>query len=198
MNIIFDIGGVTLSWSSELYLSHNFSNKEHLNAAYNHILNTPLWASLDKGTISYEDAIKISSEKSGLPEDTVEKLIDTIPDVLLPINATIDIIKELKGKDHKLYVLSNMGLKAADAIEEKYNFWDLFDGILFSSRIKMIKPDDEIFHHLADKYNLTINNSIFIDDTKENIIAADKLGFKTIHFESADQCRKELVNFKCL
>jgi HAD superfamily hydrolase (TIGR01509 family) len=198
MNIIFDIGGVTLSWSSELYLSHNFSEQEHIDAAYNHILNTPLWANLDKGTISDEDAVKISSERSGLPEHKIFKMLETIPDVLQPINATIDIIKELKGKGHKLYVLSNMCSKAADAIEERYNFWDLFDGILFSSRVKMIKPDDEIFHHLADTYNLNIGNSVFIDDTKDNIITADKLGFKTILFKSPEQCRHELVNYSCL
>ena len=28
MNIIFDLGGVTLHWSSKLYLLHNFPDKE--------------------------------------------------------------------------------------------------------------------------------------------------------------------------
>ena len=198
MNIIFDLGGVTLHWSSKLYLSHNFSDKEEYDLAYNHILNTPLWAELDKGTVSFEDAIKISSKKSKIPESKVRKMLKAIPDILLPIDETIEIIKELKSKGHKLYVLSNMSSHAADEIEKRYKFWNLFDGILYSSRIKMIKPDDEIFYYLTDKYNLIINNSIFIDDTKENIVTANKLGFKTIHFASSEQCRKELSIFNCL
>ena len=198
MNIIFDIGGVTLSWSNDLFLSHSFNDKKDYDTAYNYILNTPLWARLDKGTISHKEAIKISSEKSGLHESTVEKFIDSVPDVLQPIEATIDIIRELKGKGHKLYVLSNMGIEAAASIEEKYNFWEFFDGIMFSARVKMVKPDDEIFLHIAEKYDLNINNTIFIDDTEKNIKTASKLGFKTIHFDSSEQCREELKALQCL
>jgi len=198
MNIIFDLGGVTLSWSSDLFLSHNFNNKEQYDTAYNYILNTPLWAELDKGTVSHNDSVKIASKESGFSEKTVEKLINAIPDVLLPIDETLDIIKELKGKGHKLYVLSNMSLRAADEIEKKYNFWDLFDGIMFSSRVKMIKPDNEIFLHILEKYNLNVNDSVFIDDTEINVKAAQNLGFKTVHFKTPSQCEQELKKLNCL
>ena len=198
MNIIFDIGGVVLNWSYEIFLSHNFSNENDKDAARKHIVNTPLWRELDKGTITHENAVRIGAEKSGLPESAVDKLLHTVPDVLQPINETIDIIKELKSKNHKLYVLSNMSENAANSIEKKYDFWKFFDDIMFSGRVKMVKPDDEIFHHIAELYNLEIENTVFIDDTEENVGIAKKLGFKTILFNSPEQCRDELEKMNCL
>jgi FMN phosphatase YigB (HAD superfamily) len=37
-------------------------------------------------------------------------------------------------------------------------------------------------------------DSVFIDDREENLVAPRALGFHVIHFESADQLRRELGN----
>ncbi|MCF7790686.1 MAG: HAD family phosphatase [Victivallales bacterium] len=198
MNIIFDLGGVTFTWNQHLFLSHNFKDSNEYNTAAKCILNTSLWEKLDKGTASTEEIIKKGSEQSELPYKNVKKMVESIPEILQPISETIDIIKLLKSKGHKLFVLSNMGLDAAKKLEKKYHFWDLFDGITFSSRVNMIKPDTEIFMHVIEKYGLDIKNTVFIDDTYENILAATKLGIKVIHFDSAENCRKELTKLGCL
>ena len=56
----------------------------------------------------------------------------------------------------------------------------------------MVKPDPEIFHHLAQRYDLIPAETVFIDDHLPNIESARRLGFRTIHFADADQCRVEL------
>ena len=40
----------------------------------------------------------------------------------------------------------------------------------------------EIYLLLLERYNLKAEESIFIDDNYKNIIAANNLGFQTIHF----------------
>lgn len=91
-----------------------------------------------------------------------------------------------------------MSSKASDDIEKKYHFWDLFDGIMFSARVKMVKPDSEIFHKILDTYNLNPNETIFIDDIKENAEAARSIGITAIQFISPEQCRAELIKLNCI
>ena len=198
MNVIFDIGGVVLSWSKDLFLAHNFENPEEYRDIFENIIGSEDWRHLDRGTMSTGELVEIISKRTGLSEPLLQKMMDSIPDVLNPIEKTLDIIRHLKAKGHKLYVLSNMGIDIAAELERRYQFWELFDGIIFSGRIKMVKPDDEIFLHILEKYSLNVKDTVFIDDTKENIAAAEKLGFKTIHFHSADQCEDELTALNCL
>jgi len=83
-------------------------------------------------------------------------------------------------------------------LEKEYDIWDMFDGIVISSRIKKVKPDIEIYEHLLGEYNLDASETVFIDDTKENLVAANSIGIQTIHFVSAAQCRQALVELQCI
>ncbi|MGK0175780.1 MAG: 2-haloacid dehalogenase, partial [Ulvibacter sp.] len=57
---------------------------------------------------------------------------------------------------------------------------------------KMIKPNEEIYLLLLERYSLKAEESIFIDDNYKNIIAANKLGFHTIHFTENVNLEKRL------
>jgi FMN phosphatase YigB (HAD superfamily) len=39
---------------------------------------------------------------------------------------------------------------------------------------------------------LNASETVFIDDMKENLSAAEEFGLKTIHFTGADQCKQAL------
>ena len=49
------------------------------------------------------------------------------------------------------------------------------------SKEKITKPSKEIFKLAINRFNLTPNNTVFIDDNLENIKAAKDLKFRTIH-----------------
>jgi putative hydrolase of the HAD superfamily len=48
-----------------------------------------------------------------------------------------------------------------------------------SHEIHLRKPNDEIFEFVLEQNNLNPEHTLFIDDTKENTDAANKLGIKT-------------------
>jgi 2-haloacid dehalogenase len=54
------------------------------------------------------------------------------------------------------------------------------------------KPEPAIFIRLLDRFGLTPNTTLMIDDMKENLEAASKLGMQTIQFRSSGQIREEL------
>lgn len=91
-----------------------------------------------------------------------------------------------------------MHVASIDHIEQKYSFRDVFDGMVISCRIQMVKPELEIYQHLLQQHSLVANQTIFIDDTPSNLNAASKLGMKVIKFEDPCQCEKELKAVGCI
>ena len=61
---------------------------------------------------------------------------------------------------------------------------DLFDGIMTSGKTKMIKPNSDIFEACLTKFKINRNQAIFIDDTIENVQAAQNLGITSIHCQN--------------
>jgi putative hydrolase of the HAD superfamily len=87
---------------------------------------------------------------------------------------------------------------SASHLEERHNIWDLFDGVVFSSRVQMIKPEIEIYEHLLSRYGLVAAETVFIDDVSENLATASTLGIQTLLFENANRCKQDLENLGCL
>ena len=71
-----------------------------------------------------------------------------------------------------------------------------FDGAMIkrilNASVKMCKPNPEIYKMLIEKYNLVAEESIFIDDTAQNVEVARSLGFIGIDFTTKDASDKEI------
>jgi putative hydrolase of the HAD superfamily len=142
--------------------------------------------------------IERGARRAGVPEDQLAHIIYQVPAALVPIPETIEIIRQLKAAGHCLYALSNMGEVSMQHLEQSYDFLELFDGKVISARVRMIKPELEIFAHLLEQYQLDPRQTVFIDDLAANIESAAHFGIHTIHFTSPAQCRKALVRLGCL
>lgn len=199
MNIIFDLGGVVFHWDFANIIDNVLNNADKRNLIIGKIFHHNDWVEFDRGTISLEDVIERGAERTKLEIDEIEQALKNIPYSLAVNNKTIDIIQKLKntGK-HKLFVLSNMPMEFTKFILEKFSFWDLFDGIVFSCRIKMVKPELEIYNYLISNYSINPKDSVFIDDREENLIPAASLGLKTIKFISATKCEDKLKDYGVL
>ena len=109
-----------------------------------------------------------------------------------PLQGTVDLLLPLKHAGFELYGLSNWSSEKFGAVRAKYAFFQLFDSILLSGDVKLIKPEPGIFQALIDRIGRSASECLFIDDSEENISTARSLGFETIRFESPDQLRREL------
>jgi len=153
------------------------------------------WVSLDRGTLSFEQAVDRGASRTGLPQTEIERLLNEVPPSLAPIQQTIDLIGELSQTDNRLFVLSNMHTASIEYLEEKYDIWRHFDGIVISSRIRLVKPEIAIYEHLLKENRLDAADTVFIDDTPVNLDAAASTGIGTIQFLDPGQCREELRRF---
>lgn len=198
MNIVFDLGGVVFRWQPEVIIVSAFEDENTQGFVRKEIFEHSDWIELDRGTISLEAAIDRGATRTGLPAQDIARLLNTVPRFLTPIDKTIDLICRLSDTGNKLFVLSNMHRASITYLEQQYDIWEMFHGVVISSRIKTVKPEIEIYQHLLDKYQLRPAETIFIDDTEENLTAASSLGIQTIRFFDSTQCERALVDRQCL
>ena len=198
MNVVFDLGGVVFTWRPRHIIEHVFKNPEIHEKIRTEIFAHPDWEKLDRGVLDNEEAIERGSMRTGLSRSEISRLMRYIPLSLTPIKDTVKLIHSVKRSGNQVFALSNMHLSSIEHIERKYSFWDLFDGVVISCRVRMVKPEEEIFKYLLDMYGLRVDETVFIDDTELNVNTALRLGFGAIKFDNPSQCEYELRLIGCI
>ena len=198
-NIIFDIGNVILQFDIKEVIP-NFTKKEsEKQFIINNIINSPEWLQyslIDTGCISREQAIEIVEDRTNhINDELIEKFWYRYNDYSFINDNVIDIIKELKEKDYKIYLLSNINSHTYNHIKDNKLF-NLVDGYVFSYIEHQVKPYVGIYNTLLERYKLIPRECLFIDDNIKNIKTANELGIqgkKVIpdNFESVVQTLKE-------
>lgn len=101
----------------------------------------------------------------------------------------INLVKQLKQNYH-VYLLSNTNEIHYDMfvrdLQLRYGyreFDNLFDKAFFSFALHLAKPDPDIYRFVLDSYDMLPEQTLFIDDTDENIESARSLGIHTLKVE---------------
>jgi putative hydrolase of the HAD superfamily len=102
-------------------------------------------------------------------------------------NESINALPGLRNK-YKLYVLSNTNEIHLQEFQKRFaiemnlsSFDDLFDATYYSHRIGFRKPNADAFQFVLEKHQLIAEETLFIDDSINNIETAQQLGLQTIH-----------------
>ncbi|MFH1539599.1 MAG: HAD family phosphatase [bacterium] len=192
MNAIFDVGGVIIEWKPDEILAKLFPDDAARRNFKKNAFAHPDWTEMDGGTLTEEDAVGRFSERTGMAVHEIENILERTKAFLTLKQDTFDLLKELREKGVALYCLSNMPSENYEFFKEKYSLFDIFDGTVISSHVKMLKPDPAIFEYIIETYGLEPADTVFVDDTGANVAAAKKLGFMTVLFDNAENCRKKL------
>ncbi|RYZ96418.1 MAG: HAD family phosphatase, partial [Sphingobacteriaceae bacterium] len=87
---------------------------------------------------------------------------------------------------------TNWSAETFGIAQAKFDFLSWFDGIVVSGTEKTRKPHPEFYQILLDRYHVTPEQALFIDDNQRNVLAAEAMGINSIHFTSAEGLEKEL------
>jgi putative hydrolase of the HAD superfamily len=197
-NIIFDLGNVLINFKPIEYVNSKIHDKEKAKKIYEEIFTGKEWPMLDRGVITEEEAINIICNRNMEDSELIRMVMDNWYQLLTPIEGTVEILKEISNKGYKTYVLSNYQLLAYENVTERYDFFNYFDGDVISYKEKLMKPEKDIYNKLIERYNVDPKESVFIDDTVENVEGAKLLGFGGIHFISPIDLRNKLVELNVL
>ena len=191
--IIFDYGGVLLEWNPRNLYRRFFPNQPEAMEQFLSEIKFADWnIQQDKGRPFVEAVESISAEFphyayliSAYYEYWEESISGVIP-------GTIEILKQLKAMQYSLYGLTNWSDETFPRARYKYDFFDLFDDMVISGKVKMVKPEPEIFYLALQQFGKSAGECVYIDDSLANIEQARKLGFATIHFQSPEQLKADL------
>ena len=76
---------------------------------------------------------------------------------------------------------------------QRFPFLRRFRDIVVSGDERVLKPDAAIYRLLLQRNGLTAADSVFIDDSLKNVVGAEAVGMKGIHFTGPEALRAELV-----
>ncbi len=171
---IFDCFGVVCTpvlngWYRENSAKHGFID-ENLK---------DLFKQFDLGVLSEEDIVDRFLKYKGITS-TKEQLRDEIDGYLKLNQNLIQVIKMLKEKNFKIALLSNANQAFFERkVYPSYpEFKSVFDEIVISSEVKMIKPNPEIYKLTLQKLGSKPEETLFIDDVQENLDVAISLGMQ--------------------
>ena len=199
MNVVFDFGGVLFDWQPHEFLSKLLPELTPTPETARALASVFFegyggdWAAFDRGSIEPEALAQTIARRTGLAVRDTRKVIYGVPHELLPVAATVALLRRLDAAGHCLYFLSNMPESYAQHLEASHDFLGLFRDGVFSSRVKMIKPEPEIYAHALRVFGIEAERTLFIDDVARNAEAARAAGWRAVHFQDPRQCERELV-----
>ena len=197
-NYIFDFGNVLTRFDIKELTAAAVDDEVLLSEISEVVFDRMYWDRLDAGTITDEEvkeAIRgrLSPEKAELACCAFDGWIDNLP----PIPGMPELVEDLKRKGAKLYLLSNISesfAKGYSRVPWIRDLFALFDGLVFSGLLGLTKPGRDIFEHLLDKFSLSKENCLFIDDSYINIEGAAEVGIKGYLFDGdVEKLREYLV-----
>lgn len=197
-SIIFDLGGVLIDWNPEYVFLEAFKGDREKMRWFLENICTSDWNEnqdagypLDQAT---EDLIKKFPEHEQyirLFYGDWEKMLGGA------IDGTVKILEALiKSNNYKIIALTNWSNETFPVAQKRFEFLQWFDGIIVSGNEKTRKPFKAIYDIALNKFNLTPEKSIFIDDNLRNIEAATALGINGIHFKNPEKLIQQLKNYQ--
>lgn len=183
-DLIFDIGGVLIGFRVFEMLADYGLDRESSERVANEVFDEQYWSEFDRGTINFEEIKEFYKNK--YPEDAEHIEYFLVNCELIKINRpkVWEYVIKLKSMGYRIYLLSNYSEKLLKMHTADIPFMDDVDGKVISYQVHSVKPEEDIYKILLNKYNLNPENCVFFDDRKDNTDAAAKLGIETYTIES--------------
>lgn len=184
-NIIFDVGGVIVKGHPSDILESINIDKELKEEVINKFFSN--WSDLDLGLVTLKEKFNKCNFSFDINDELKNILINCFK--YREFNEDIlELIHTLKNNNYNynVYILSNNNFDTVEYLRS-LDFYKYIDGDCFSCFYHVVKPDEELYKILIDKYDLDISCSLFIDDNEKNIDMANELGFITKRYDSLDK-----------
>ena len=185
-NIIFDLGGVLLNIdykkTENAFEDLGYSNFEKM---YSQFSADELFIKLETGKINNTDFLKVLTD-SHIRSVTPAEVIKAWNSMLLDWRQeSLMFLNEL-SKNYKIFLLSNTNEIHAEAFNRVLktqtgmaSIDHLFTKAWYSHKIHFRKPNANVFEFVLKDACISANETLFIDDSENNIETAASLGFKT-------------------
>jgi 2-haloacid dehalogenase len=196
--LIFDLGGVLIDWDPRHLYRKLFGDEVQMERFLGEIC-TPSWHDQhDRGVSTQATCADLAARHPEWAEyirawgERSEEMVGGA------IQATVDVLGDVKGTGLPCYALTNMEAETYPLRLQRFEFLHWFDGTVVSGFEGMAKPDPEIFRLLLERYSLDPSHTLMIDDRPQNLAPAEMVGLHTLLFSSPEPLRHELESLRLL
>ena len=143
----------------------------------------------DYGMLDRDEYIAAVARLTGATPDSVEAFVkgEHHLNTLL-----MEYIQSDLKPHYKIGMLSNIGRDWIDNFFNKHQLHDVFDAVVLSGEVGIIKPHPRVFEIIAERLNVEPYECVMIDDIEANCAGADAVGMKAIQYLSTRQTIAEL------
>ena len=191
-NVVFDFGGVLVEWDPHRLYDDYFGDKEKADWFLANICTMEWNSQMDAGK-PFSVGI---AELSGLhPEWSTEihMYYDHWIDMMgNQIPGMQDLVLDLKHKGFRLFGLTNWSAETFPLVEHRYEIFSHLDGMIVSGYEHRIKSSADYFALFLDRFSLTAEECLFIDDNQANVDGAIRIGMNAVRFQNAEQLKEFL------
>ncbi len=130
-----------------------------------------------RGAITMDEFNRKFAEKLGVPSfDWESYYLDAVE----PIEGMAELVA-WAARHYRIGLLTNIAPGMVLALRARGMLPDVdYDVIIDSSEVGALKPEKRIYEIAQERAGVAANEILFIDDTRPNIMAADKLGWHVL------------------
>ncbi len=187
-NLLFDLGGVIMDIEKQRCVDAFVRLRlPDTDAFFGEYGQTGPFGMLEEGLISIDEFH--AQVRALIPGDVTDEQIDSAFNKFLigiPVER-LRRLEELHSLGFKIYLLSNTNpvmwnSKIAGEFKKDGKTIDsYFDGISVSFEAKALKPSAEIFEYTIGTLGIVPDETVFFDDSEDNLRGAERFGFHTAH-----------------
>jgi 2-haloacid dehalogenase len=191
--VVFDLGAVLIDWDPR-HMYRSLFEDEAAMEEFLATVCTPEWNAQQDAGRSLAEATATLVAAHPEHAELIEAFYGRWDEMLgEPIEGTVQIARELKANGLRLVALTNWSAETFPRARHRLTFLDLFDGVLVSGTVGLVKPDPAIYQLLVKRHAVDPAHAVFVDDAIKNVQAAARFGFDAIHFRSPEQLRADLM-----
>ena len=175
-NVVFDMGGVLIRFDAEHYTARFVPDPADYELMRRELFRSIEWVWMDRGTITDDEVVAAVCAR--LPErlhQAVRDILDNWHQDIPPLDGVYDLVKELKGKGYRIYLLSNTCTRFHE-FRKNIPALEFFDGEFVSCDFHFVKPEPGIYLRFLEYFHLRPEECVFIDDDPRNIEGAVRCG----------------------
>ncbi len=172
--VIFDFYGVFVVDGSRILIERARKINESIAKELENVMKQHSYGLVD---IDYvKDSFKI---KLGLPDEEISDYFSSSKKL---DERVIQFVGSLRAKSLKTGLLSNTGGDVITRYMVQGHVSSLFDALVLSYEVGLIKPNPEIYLMMAKRLGLQPADCLMIDDNQDNVDGALAAGMKAIKY----------------
>jgi 2-haloacid dehalogenase len=192
---VFDVGGVLLDWDPRHLYRKVFADEAAVEDFLARVC-PPSWNRLLDAGVPFAEAVAARAAAFPDHEAAIRAYDERWQEMVAgPIPGAVACLRSLKSAGCALYAISNFSAEKFSLEQRRWDFLNLFDGVVLSADIGILKPDAGIYRYFCRTHGLEPGDCLFIDDRIENVAGARACGMAAHHYRSPEELENALQSW---